>query len=433
MLGRLVDEVQPAIPRDPVVDVNDQIAFVQVEEAVDGAALVAPASDRPADLGAGEELVIADHERLGVDQVEARPDPADGQVQPFRLGQLGVGKDLAQPFDFGRVVAGDQDVFAGGRAVELGLDLRELARKSLDALDPQVAGRLERVGRQGRDGDRGQADQALEAAFDGEEPAHVFEAAEILPALLAEVGGLEQGDPGSFGKVIDGMAEARQIGFFETERGRERDRVPAIERALGFDVEGPDRFDLVAEKLDADRVGRIRGEDVEDAAADAELAGYLDDLGPRHSALEQPCRQLFDGHGVADGDGARHPRQRLGLGHRLKGRLKRRDDQPRRAGARELLEHPHPPAENFIGGVQLARQLFPGREDLGNDPRERGDVVAKVVDVADVGQQDHHGGRRVQPKRGRHQGRRRAPGTVDRRAAAVLERGHDLGKPRRAR
>ena len=40
--------------------------------------------------------------------------------------------------------------------------------------------------------------------FDREEPAHVVEPAEVVPALLAEVGGLEQGDPGPLGKVIDG-------------------------------------------------------------------------------------------------------------------------------------------------------------------------------------------------------------------------------------
>ena len=71
--------MQAAIPRDPVVDVHDQVALVQVEEAVDGPALVPPAGDRPADLGAGEELVVADHERLGVDQVKAGADPADGR------------------------------------------------------------------------------------------------------------------------------------------------------------------------------------------------------------------------------------------------------------------------------------------------------------------------------------------------------------------
>ena len=86
VLGRLVDEVQAAIPGDPVVDVDDQVALVQVEEAVDRPALVAPAGDRPADLGAGEELVIADDQRPGVDQVEARPDPADGQMRAAPIG-----------------------------------------------------------------------------------------------------------------------------------------------------------------------------------------------------------------------------------------------------------------------------------------------------------------------------------------------------------
>ena len=121
-----------------------------------------------------------------------------------------------------------------------------------------------------------------------------------------------------------------------------------------------------------------------------------------------------------------------GLGTGCKRRLKRRDDQPRRVRARELLEHPHPPAEDLVGGVQLARQLLPGGEDLGHDPGERRHVVAEVVDVADVGQHDHQRRGCMQPKRGGRQGRRRAPGAVDRRAAAVLERRQDLGKPRRA-
>ena len=146
MLDRLVDKMQAAIAGDPMIDVHDQVALVQVKKAVDRTAFIAPAGHGPADLGAGEQLVVADHERQGVDHVEAGPDAADGQVQPLRLGELGVGEDLTQPFDLGRVVAGDQDALAGGCAIQLGLDLGVLARKPLDTLDPQVAGRLERVG-----------------------------------------------------------------------------------------------------------------------------------------------------------------------------------------------------------------------------------------------------------------------------------------------
>ena len=111
----------------------------------------AAAGGRPADVGAGEQLVIADDQRPGVDQVEARPDPADGQVQPAVADEVRVGEDLAQPLDLGGVVAGDQDAVAGGGRLQLGLDLAQLAREPLDRLDPEVAGRLQRRGGEGRE------------------------------------------------------------------------------------------------------------------------------------------------------------------------------------------------------------------------------------------------------------------------------------------
>ena len=209
MLGRLIDEVEPAVPRDSVVDVDDQVALVQVEEAVDGAAFVAPASHGPANLGAGEELVIADHERAGVDQMEAGADSALGQVKPAGAGQFGVGEDLAEPLDLGRVVAGDQDVFTGGGAFELGLDLGELTGEPLDALDAHVAGRLERVSGERRDRDRREANQPLEAGFDAVDAAPIFQAIEVMTALLAKVCRLDQGDPRAFGKVVDRVTEIR--------------------------------------------------------------------------------------------------------------------------------------------------------------------------------------------------------------------------------
>ena len=61
--------------------------------------------------------MVADDERPRVDQVEAGADAADGQMQPARLGERGVGEDLAQPLDLGLVVAGDQDAVAGRGAV----------------------------------------------------------------------------------------------------------------------------------------------------------------------------------------------------------------------------------------------------------------------------------------------------------------------------
>ncbi len=257
----------------------------------------------PADVGPGEELVVADDQRRRVGHVEARPDPADGQVEPARPRDLGVGEDLAESLDLGRVVAGDQDPVAAGGAVELGLDLGQLAREPLDALDPEVAGRLQRVGGERREGDRGMPDQPGEGALDREEPAGVVDPAEVVAALLAEVVGLDQRDPGPLGEDVGDVAEVARVAV-ERGAGGQRDRVPAVARALGLRVEGADRLDVVAEELDPDRLGRVGGEDVEDAAAEAELAGDLDDLDPTHRPLGEPGGQLLDGDRVADPDRA---------------------------------------------------------------------------------------------------------------------------------
>ncbi len=222
VLVRLREEVEPAITGDPVVDVDDQVAFVQVQEAVDRPALVSSPGDGPAHLGAGEELVIADDQRLGVDQVEPRPDSSDGQEQSLGSGQLGVGEDFAQPLDLGRIVTGDQDAVAGRGAIQLGLDLRQVAGEPLDALDPQVTGRFERIRGQRREGDRREPDQPLEARLDAEEPAGVLDPAEIVASLGAEVVRLQQGDPRPAGKEIGRMAETGRVRVLEPERQRSR-------------------------------------------------------------------------------------------------------------------------------------------------------------------------------------------------------------------
>jgi hypothetical protein len=76
--------------------------------------------------------MVADHEGPGVDQMEPGPDSSDGQFQPSRAGNLGLGEDLAEPLDLGRVVAGDEDFVPARRGVELGLDLVQFAREPFD-------------------------------------------------------------------------------------------------------------------------------------------------------------------------------------------------------------------------------------------------------------------------------------------------------------
>ncbi len=217
---RLGQELQPAVSSNPVVDVDDQVAFVQVEEAVDRAGLVAPPGDGPANFGAGEELMIANDQGPGVDQVEARSDPADGEDQPVRPGQLGVGEDLAQALDLGGVVAGDHHAVAGRRGIQLGLDLRQVAGEPLDALDPQVTGRLEGIRGERGERNRREPDQSLKAALDAEEPARVLDPAEIMAPLVAEVVRLQQGDPRPGREEIGGMPETGGVGIVEPQAQR---------------------------------------------------------------------------------------------------------------------------------------------------------------------------------------------------------------------
>ena len=88
----------------------------------------------------------------------------------------------------------------------------------------------------------------------------------------AEVGGIF---PGGF-FVAAGLIGRRDGPFGERkQRGADDGR----DRALGARVEFADGFDGVAEEFDADGARRFGGEDVDDAAADGELAGEFDHFG----------------------------------------------------------------------------------------------------------------------------------------------------------
>ena len=122
---------------------------------------------------------------------------------------------------------------ADGR-VELGLDLGQLAREPLDALDPQVAGRLERA-----------RPASVESVIEGRlisrakvlstvnRPARVVGPAEVVAALLAEVVGLDQGDPGPFGEVVGDVAEAGGVVAVERQAGGERRPSPTGRASAG--------------------------------------------------------------------------------------------------------------------------------------------------------------------------------------------------------
>ena len=98
---------------------------------------------------------------------------------------------------------------------------------------------------------------------------------------------------------------------------RHVDRVERLQAPLAGNLKPPDRFDLVAEELDAHRPVPVGSEDVDDAAADGKLAGQLHGRGVEKIVFHQPFGQLADGHGVADAERARVPGEGLAAGNWL--------------------------------------------------------------------------------------------------------------------
>ena len=78
----------------------------------------------------------------------------------------------------------------------------------------------------------------------------------------------------AFEELAEARAEARAAFVVERELARRQQAHVAhrVERALGVDVEGADRLDVVAEQVEAVGHGAAHGEEVDQAAAHAELA-----------------------------------------------------------------------------------------------------------------------------------------------------------------
>ncbi len=164
---------------------------------------------------------------------------------------------------------------------------------------------------------------------------------------LAEVAdGQQLGDV----RALVGVLQRRDLGQLavlgrELGGGRDLDRVGVAERALGEGREPAQRLDLVVEEVDADGALLRRRVDVQQPAADGELAALLDlvdalvarrdEVGGGLVEVEQladPQReavraQLRVGHLLAQRHGGDHDDRLLGALGRVEQRVERRDPQ----------------------------------------------------------------------------------------------------------
>ena len=153
-------------------------------------------------------------------------------------------------------------------------------------------------------------------------------AAQVEEGLEA-VDGQQLGDVGAVLGVLE-RGDLRQLAVLGRElgRGRDLDRLGLAQAALGEGREEADRLDLDVEEVDADRAvlgGRV---EVEDAAADGELAAVVDLVDALVAGGHELLADLVEVEQVADADGEGVRAQRR-VGHLLAQR-DRADDDDRR-------------------------------------------------------------------------------------------------------
>ena len=130
--------------------------------------------------------------------------------------------------------------------------------------------------------------------LDGEKSRGVGDALEEELGMLLEVARFDERDPRLRRQVVrEETLQAhpwQRVGFailnIEQRHGFLRLQAP-----LRTGGEGADRFHFVAEELEPHGIGRVRWEDVADAAATAELAGILHGVHALVAVLDEPDRE----------------------------------------------------------------------------------------------------------------------------------------------
>jgi hypothetical protein len=171
---------------------------------------------------------------------------------------------------------------------------------------------------------------------------------------LEALDGKQLGDVGSLAVARVGRQE-RPVLECQLRRGCDLDAVDALERPLCERREAAQRLDLDVEQLDPDRALGRRAEDVEQAAADGELAALLDlpdalvaHIGERLGALIE-VQQIADSEreGVRAQRGVRH----------LLGQCRCRYDKDRRTGGAVCLEQRIERGDSQADEVRRRRQV----------------------------------------------------------------------------
>jgi hypothetical protein len=197
-------------------------------------------------------------------------------------------------------------------------------------------------------------------------------------------------------------------------KSRDVDLVALAQASLIGHSELADRFDFVPEQFDPHRVVPVAGEDVQNAAADGELARQLDGAGIFETAGDEPRQEFVGVQPLADAQGARGGAQVVDWRDGLKQTLNAGNERGGGFGRRQLFQNAEALGlclveNDFFAGFDFSRWKLSNR--LIGEQRQ---IVGERFDVRRTGANDQHrhGG---SAEDGRHGERAsRSPGSVDR-------------------
>ncbi len=169
-------------------------------------------------------------------------------------------------------------------------------------------------------------------------------------------------------RVLSGQlacAVAHVRGEHEFPRGVDLDTLDMAQRPLVTHREVTNLLDDIAPELDAHRMFGRGGKDVDDAAANRELAAFLDQVGAQIAPLDQSDREFLEVYVIA-----LRQRDHRHVAQPMHDRLQRSSDRgrddPKVIGGtpvRDTAKHRKATAHRLRRGTQpLMREGFPGRQ-----------------------------------------------------------------------
>ncbi len=294
-------------------------------------------------------------------------------------------------------VGGERAIAAGGGAFGADAVLLIIGDRLETLLAGAAGGRVAH--------EHGLVGQMIEQRFEpileqGQPMFHAREAAAVADRLIERIAG------GSGAELL-AIARAEALDRFLVEQGfgggEQDEAVDAPGGALVLGREGADRFDLVAEEIEAERLFGAAGEQVDQTAADCEFAGIVDRIDADIAIGLEQRRELVETDPLA-GSEARDELADAERGQRaLGGGVDRGDDQPRLFGfGLQRVERGEPLGHDAQGragavigeavprriaeDVELGSEEGCGRGDRAHRRLVRGDEHRGAAGAREIGQ-----------------------------------------------